>query len=244
VTTHKLEEASRWVYQGIWAILVRWFRVPESPPTLPVLPGEELEVFRPAPGFLALLKLLFWVVLTAADGIVILIWIGITAALPVLGVLLFMPLVAFVILPDIAAYIAIHLRYDTTWYVVSSRSLRIRRGIWIIHETTITFENIQNVIVRQGPLQRWFGIADVMIQTAGGGSGGHGHGQAPPWAAGHIGLFEGVANAHEIRDKILSRVRATRSGGLGDERAGEAAWSPEHLSALREVRDAVRALAA
>jgi uncharacterized membrane protein YdbT with pleckstrin-like domain len=48
---------------------------------------------------------------------------------------------------DIArfAYIAIHLRYDTTWYVHGDRSLRIRRGIWVIHETTLTFENIQNV---------------------------------------------------------------------------------------------------
>ena len=46
---------------------------------------------------------------------------------------------------------------------------RIRRGIWIIHETTITFENVQNVVVQQGPLQRWYGIANVLIETAGGG---------------------------------------------------------------------------
>ena len=39
-------------------------------------------------------------------------------------------------------------------------------------ETTITFENIQNVTVQQGPLQRLFGIADVRVDTAGGGGGG------------------------------------------------------------------------
>ena len=72
--------------------------------------------------------------------------------------------------PDVIAYVAIHLRYDTTWYVLTDRSLRIRRGIWIIHETTISFENVQNVEVRQGPLQRYFGIADVIVQTAGGGA--------------------------------------------------------------------------
>ena len=64
-------------------------------------------------------------------------------------------------LPDVFAYVGIHLRYDTTWYVLTDRSLRIRRGILTIHETTISFENVQNVEVRQGPLQRYFGIADV-----------------------------------------------------------------------------------
>ena len=39
-----------------------------------------------------------------------------------------------------------------------------------MHETTISFENVQNVEVRQGPLQRYFGIADVVVQTAGGGA--------------------------------------------------------------------------
>jgi membrane protein YdbS with pleckstrin-like domain len=74
-----------------------------------------------------------------------------------------------IVLPDIIAYVAIHLRYDTTWYVLSSRSLRIRRGVWVIHETTLTFENIQNVSVDSGPLEQWFGIANVMVDTAGGG---------------------------------------------------------------------------
>jgi uncharacterized membrane protein YdbT with pleckstrin-like domain len=74
------------------------------------------------------------------------------------------------IAPDVIAYVGLHLRYDTTWYVFTDRSLRIRRGIWVIHETTITFENVQNVAVAQGPVQRYFGIADVIVQTAGGGA--------------------------------------------------------------------------
>lgn len=243
----RIQAASRWVYQGIWAVLVRWFRVPPDPPTLPVLPQERLEVFHPAPGYLSLLKFIFWVVLTIADGLAIAIWVGITVALPILGALLFPFLVMFVILPDVLAYIGIHLRYDTTWYVVSNRSLRLRRGIWIIHETTITFENIQNVVVQQGPLQRWFGIADVLIQTAGGGTGASSHGQTPAWAGSHLGLFEGVANAHEIRDLIWHRVRATRSAGLNDERAKdseEVAWTAEHLTVLGEIRQAVQGLSA
>ena len=82
--------------------------------------------------------------------------------MPWLGALLALPAAAVAILPDIVAYVAIHLRYDTTWYVIGRRSLRIRRGIWIINETTITFENVQNIHITQGPLQRYFGIADLV----------------------------------------------------------------------------------
>ena len=32
---HQVTDASRWIYRGVWAVLVRWFRVPAEPPTLP-----------------------------------------------------------------------------------------------------------------------------------------------------------------------------------------------------------------
>src|SRR5207247_118797 len=97
-------------------------------------------------------------------------------------------------------------------------SLRIRRGIWLIHETTITFENVQNVEIRQGPLQRYFGIADVHIDTAGGGGEKHAkHGNLT--SAGHRGLIEGVADAVGIRDLILARLERSKKAGLGDEAA-------------------------
>jgi len=41
-----VERASRWIYRGIWAVLVRWFKVPDHPPALPVPPGEALDAFR------------------------------------------------------------------------------------------------------------------------------------------------------------------------------------------------------
>ena len=54
------ERAARWMYRGIWSVLVRWFRVPEHPPTLPVPPGGFLDRFRPDPGFLRYLQFWFW----------------------------------------------------------------------------------------------------------------------------------------------------------------------------------------
>ena len=111
--------------------------------------GEFVESFRPAEGFLRYLKLHFWILLILIDVAILIGWIILTAAAPVAGILLAGPALFLAVVPDVIAYVAIHLRYDTTWYVVSDRSLRIRRGIWIIQETTITFENVQNVSVNR-----------------------------------------------------------------------------------------------
>jgi len=247
-TTGRVEQASRWIYRGLWSVLVQWFRVPPQPPTLPVAPGETLAAFRPAEGFLRYLKFKFWVVLTLIDGAILIGWLIVTAASPLAGAVLALPALAVAVLPDVVAYIAIHLQYDTTWYVMSGRSLRIRRGIWTIHETTITFENVQNVEVNQGPLQRWFGIADVHVDTAGGGGKqAAGAGQGSPTTAGHRGLIEGVADAARIRDLVLSRLRRSRSAGLGDEHSSASTtvgWTLDHVAVLREIRDLAQALAA
>ncbi len=135
-----VEHLSQWIYGGVWGVLAGCFRVPKAPPTLPVRPGEFVESFRPARGFLKYLKLQFWFLLVLIDGLIFVVWAVVTANAPVVGMVL-APVALFVaVVPDVIAYIAIHLRYDTTWYVVTDRSLRMRRGIWIIHETTITFE--------------------------------------------------------------------------------------------------------
>lgn len=235
----KVEEATAWVYRGIWAVLARWFRVPDKPPTLPGSP-KEMQSFRPAGGFLRYLKFQFWVALTLIDAAIVILWLGLTVAYPMIGLWLAPLAFAIAVLPDVVAYVAIHLRYDTTWYVLSDRSLRIRRGIWVIHETTITFENIQNVTVESGPLQRWFKIADVIVDTAGGGkpSKEEGH-QATNF---HRGLIEGVSNAPYLRDLILSRVRRSRFAGIGDEIVPASGWTSQHIAVLRDIRDGLREL--
>src|SRR5262249_10823496 len=157
--------------------------------------------------------LFFWIGTILIDAMILAAWVAITVASPTWGAILAVPTLALALLPSSVVYIAIHLQYDTTWYVMTGRSLRIRRGIWTIHETTITFENVQNVEVNQGPVQRLFGIADVRVDTAGGGGRAAGHeGQAASNT--HRGLIEGVSNAHEIRDLVLSRLRRSRSAGL------------------------------
>ena len=238
------DEPTTKIYRGIWAVLANGFKVPRQPPTLLALPGDRIESFRPATGFLDYLKFQFWLGLLGVDIGLIILWIVVLVNEPLAGVLLGPLFLIAIVAPDLVAYVALHLRYDTTWYVMSGRSIRLRRGIWVIRETTITFENVQNVELKQGPLQRYFGIANLVVQTAGGGGGGHPH-QGQPSA--HTGLIEGIADARRIRDVIMSRVRSSRRAGLGDEHPADrppsgvtTGWTPAHLEALRQIRDEIR----
>jgi membrane protein YdbS with pleckstrin-like domain len=142
-------------------------------------------------------------------------------------------------------YAIVRLDYELRWYLVTDRSLRIRQGITRIHEMTMSFANIQQVVVRQNPLQRLLGIADLQVQSAGGG-GEMREGSGADSL--HTGIFHGVDNAVEIRDLILARLRDFREAGLGDPDeapsvvppAGSALDAARHL--LAEARDLRRAL--
>lgn len=241
--------AGRWMYRGIWGAVVSVLRVPDEPPTLPTRPGEAVERFQPSPGYLRYLKFWFWLGLLPMDLAILAGWLALLRAHPGWAAALAAPALALAVLPDVLVYIGLHLRYDTTWFAMTPRSLRIRRGILVLEEMTITFENVQEVTVRQGPVQRHFGISDVVVRTAGAAPrpGPHGERGRPL----NEGVITGVADAPRLRDAVMERVRASRSAGLGDERgahtgapAPRAVWGPAHLSALREVRDALRRAAA
>jgi len=232
-----VDEATAWVYRGVWRVLTDLFRVPQTPPTLPAAPGEHVDAFRPAPQFLRLLKLLFWIWLALIDVAIFIVWLAIAIEEPRAGALLAVPALLLALVPDIVAYVAIHLRYDTTWYVMSERSLRCRRGIWIITEHTITFENVQNVAVRSGPIERLFGLATLVVETAG--SDGAAEGKT---SIGNRAIVEGITNADALRVKVMAQVEKSRGAGLGEERVAEhtraaSMWTAEHVALLREVRD-------
>ena len=148
----------------------------------------------------------------------------------------------------LVSYASLRLDYELRWYVVTDRSLRIRTGIWTVQEMTMSFANLQQVAVSQGPVQRLLGIADVRVQSAGGGGGTvqhQEHGQAQSM---HTGSFHGVENASEIRDLILDRLKHFRETGLGDpdeERrthAQTATAAPPQLAGGEDVLNAAREL--
>jgi membrane protein YdbS with pleckstrin-like domain len=132
-------------------------------------------------------------------------------------------------------YALARLDYEFRWYMVTDRSLRIRSGLTQIQETTMSFANLQQVVVSQGPLQRLLGIADVRVQSAGGGEGSSEEADSSL----HTGVFHGVENAREIRDLILDRLRLFRESGLGDPdepSASPSAGAPGTAPALAAAR--------
>jgi membrane protein YdbS with pleckstrin-like domain len=141
---------------------------------------------------------------------------------------------------------------DWRFYMLTDRSLRIREGLLHVREITLTYANVQNVSVSQGPLERLFKIASLKVQTAGGGGGASQH--QPGAVGGHHAELRGLADAEALRDEIIARVRAARAGaggvgGLAPRRdtvapASNAALSPATLAALRKVAAAAAALRA
>jgi membrane protein YdbS with pleckstrin-like domain len=133
------------------------------------------------------------------------------------------------------------LEWELRWYIMTDRSLRIREGVLLVREMTLTFANVQNVSVQQGPVQRLFGVADVHVQTAGGGASEPGSHEPSM----HTGVLRGVADAHALRESVLDRVRRTADAGLGDpddaRRTG--ASEPTSLAAAVTVLERARALA-
>lgn len=218
--------------------LARWLKVPPEPHPPAGSPGS-VRIFRAAPSYFRLQQWVWglkqaWLVVAALAFAVIfhqmveegkirlphvegpgLGWINWLAG----GFVLFhvLPLVLELLsLPF--TYALIWLDYDQRWYIATDRSLRIREGVWRVREMTLTYANIQQITVRQGPLQRMLGISDLVVTTAGGGSGGAGAGK-PGHATIepiHTGVLRGVDNADSIRDLILARMRQLKDAGLGD----------------------------
>jgi uncharacterized membrane protein YdbT with pleckstrin-like domain len=139
-------------------------------------------------------------------------------------------------------YAVRRLDYELRWYMVTDRSLRLRSGVWKVAESTMSFANLQQVEVSEGPLQRLLGLADVKVQSAGGGEKRHKPGEDDM----HTGYFHSVTNAHEIRDLILERLRRYRDSGLGDpdEKSSPHRAAASVVPAAANPVDAARALLA
>ena len=235
------------LYRATKGLVLRLFRAPSEPPEAPTGEHASVEVFRASPSFLTyqLLGLLLFSLFLGAGFLVFLVVAVVEEpgfAFFAGGLLLFgLPLLAL-------RYFLVHLDYDLRYYVVTDRSVRVREGAWTVREKTLTYANVQNLRVSQGPLQRVFGIRDLHISAAGGG------GVSPDGktaGAGHSVVVAGVENASELRDRIQDHLRLYRGGaGLGDpdderDRGPEPALtSPEVLAELGRMREAARGLRA
>ena len=229
--------------------LLRLLRVPPEP-HVPAGDGGPVRVFRAGSRYYRY-RLLLWALgqLGTLVGLVVGVVgmsllareVGYRPAVLLMGVVEGLAVAAFLVqLP--LTFAMLRLDYELRWYIVTDRSLRIREGIASVKEKTMTFANVQNITVKQGPLQRLLGIADVEVRTAGGGGGGEGKGHGIGESL-HEGYFRGVDNAEEIRDVVRERVRRFRDTGLGDP-DDHPALPPMHPAPAAELADAELAAAA
>ena len=216
--------------------LLRLLRVPERP-HLPAGDPRSARVFRAAPNFWRL-GLIRWTLQQAATLAGFLVFDGFMGAAPetarvdvggrprtlpvaraltwLSGLEVIAVAVWVVQLPVTLALL--RLDYELRWYVVTDRAARLREGVLRVTEMTFTLANVQDIRIRQGPLQRLLGLADVELRTAGGteaapGSGAHGQGHGRNL---HLARFRGVDNAEAIRDLVRERMKISRDSGLGD----------------------------
>jgi hypothetical protein len=107
------------------------------------------------------------------------------------------------------------LSWELRWYLVGEECLRIREGLWRLTEQTMTISKIQNMTVRQGPLQKLFGIEDLEIHTAGGGASSKKSGHGGEDQGVHQGVFRGIEDATALRNRIQTQLASFRGAGLG-----------------------------
>jgi uncharacterized membrane protein YdbT with pleckstrin-like domain len=236
------------VIAALQASLLRFLRVPPEPDPPLGAPGS-MRVFQAAPNYFRY-QLVTWGLGQAGAlwglvvGLTFLRYVPMLPDFPWKGWLYVAEGIgiAFYVIQLPLTLLAVTLDFRMRWYIVTDRSLRVREGLMRVREQTMGFANIQNLAIRQGPLQRLLGIADLEVRTAGGGDGGHGKGQHQKKQQSlHLAYFRGVDNAEEIKTLILERLRRLRGSGLGDPDEGEEA---EPAAALPAAPGATSALAA
>ncbi len=236
------------IYAALRSALLALLRVPLGPPDPPAGSHGSVRVFRASPRFLTYRLLLVLIGLVSALGLVAVLAVSALLARDG-GPAVAAGVVSLVALPLLfSTYFLVRVDYDLRYYVVTDRSLRVRTGAWTVREMTITFANVQNLRIVQGPLMRLFGIRNLRVDVAGGGS----QKQHNPLEAGHHVTVAGIEDAVALRDAILAHLRQSRAGGgLGDPddvetRARETSLdlfgSARVLAALEALAAASRAL--
>jgi membrane protein YdbS with pleckstrin-like domain len=148
------------------------------------------------------------------------------------SLLLFPPLLPILILP-------VWFRYYTMRYTFTAEGISMRWGILFRREVIVNYARIQDIHLRSNILERWLGLARVLVQTASG-------------SAGAEMTLEGLREFEAVRDFLYSRMRGVKETGAHlthQPTAGTTASSDHELAATlqevaRELRELRLALAA
>lgn len=133
------------------------------------------------------------------------------------------------------ALVTVRVDFELRHYLVGDRSLRVSMGALTRREVTLSYANVQNLEVSQGPLERAFGFKTLTVSTAGSGASRSGGAESMS----HEVKLVGLVDAEAVRELILGMLRGQRDAGLGEAQKQPAGLD---LATLAEVRDAARRL--
>ncbi len=140
--------------------------------------------------------------------------------------LVFPPAFPFLVLPN-------WFRYHTLRYKFTAEGVSMSWGILFRREIILNYARIQDIHLRSNIVERWLGLARILVQTASGSSSAE-------------MSIEGLKEFEAVRDFLYSKMR-----GVKDHPAPAAAPAPtmihpategELATALREVAEELRAV--
>lgn len=155
---------------------------------------------KPDPALLTVWRTILWIV----SAVCVLPWLGILLA--ALGAEKMAPIAVGLSLSlslmfiGIAAFIDFYLRlfHKSIFYVFDEKRVMLRYGVWWRVQKAIPIEKITDVRTVQGPLERVYGIGQVLIFTPGTG------------AMHPEGRMYGLRDYDNVREEIAANILALR----------------------------------
>ncbi|HWL16214.1 MAG TPA: PH domain-containing protein [Opitutus sp.] len=143
-------------------------------------------------------------------------------------------LLTSLVVPPLFPLVALPLwfRYHTMRYRFTDEGLSMRWGILFRREVIIQYARIQDIHLRSNVVERWLGLAKVLVQTASGN------------AAAEMTL-EGLLDYEAVRDFLYQRMRGVKDRAHPNPAAtasAETASTDELATTLHQIADELRGL--
>ena len=124
----------------------------------------------------------------------------------------------------------LYFRYHTMRYKFDAEGIHMSWGILMHHEIMLNYSRIQDIHLRSNVIERWLGLARIVVQTAAGSSGSE-------------MTLEGLTDHVAMRDFLYDRMRgAKHPHGSSDSPHTEQNELAQTLSSIASELRAIRTL--
>jgi membrane protein YdbS with pleckstrin-like domain len=149
--------------------------------------------------------------------------------------ILVVSLAGIVLLPVwlIAGRVYINRYFENLECELTTRALHFKKGVWFQTERTVPLDKIQDLTFKEGPILRYFGLSQLMIETAGNSA----------QANADMKLI-GIVNSRAFREKVLDQrdeITDYQSKSLpGTDGKAEPPIFSEMIPLLKEMNDTLK----